>query len=56
MNLKTSLDKTIKLKNVTEKHLKNTLGYLRLVASQLPDKGFAEACAEKLNNLIENLK
>ena len=56
MNLKTSLDKTIKPKNVTEKHLKNTLGYLRLVASQLPDKGFAEACAEKLNNLIENLK
>ncbi|WP_024466573.1 tetratricopeptide repeat protein [Treponema pedis] len=55
MNIKKSLIKTLEPKNLTEERLKSTLGYLRLVASQLPDKGFAEACSEKLDKIIQSI-
>lgn len=56
MNIKNTLKKTMEPKNITEKTLKDTLGYLRIIASQLPDKGFASSCIHKINNLITQLK
>ncbi len=56
MSLKNSLSKTIEPETAEDTRLKATLGYLRIVASELPDKGFAEVCCNKLNELIKQLQ
>ena len=56
LNVKGALKKTIEPKTSTDKTLKDVLGYLRIVASQLPDKGFASACIGKINNLIKQIE
>ncbi len=55
MQIKNTLEKTQTPKDQTEKTLKDTLGYLRIVASQLPDKGFAASCSKKINKLMQSL-
>ena len=56
LNVKGALKKTIDPKTSTDKTLKDVLGYLRIIASQLPDKGFASACIGKINSLIEQIE
>ncbi|AIN93807.1 tetratricopeptide repeat protein [Treponema putidum] len=56
LNVRGALKKTIEPKTSTDKTLKDVLGYLRIVASQLPDKGFASACIGKINNLIKQIE
>ncbi|UTC76900.1 tetratricopeptide repeat protein [Treponema sp. OMZ 799] len=56
LNVRGALKKTIEPKTSADKTLKDVLGYLRIVASQLPDKGFASACIGKINKLIEQIE
>ena len=56
LNVRGALKKTIEPKTSTDKTLKDVLGYLRIIASQLPDKGFASACIGKINSLIEQIE
>ena len=56
LNVRGALKKTIDPKTSTDKTLKDVLGYLRIVSSQLPDKGFASACIGKINNLIKQIE
>ena len=56
LNVRGTLEKTIDPKTSTDKTLKDVLGYLRIVSSQLPDKGFASACIGKINNLIKQIE
>ena len=56
LNVRGTLEKTIDPKTSTDKTLKDVLGYLRVVSSQLPDKGFASACIGKINNLIKQIE
>ncbi len=55
LNIKNTLEKTQTPQNKTEKTLKDTLGYLRVVAFQLPDKGFAASCSNRISGLMESL-
>lgn len=55
INVKDTLKKAIEPKSSTDKTLKDVLGYLRIVASKLPDKGFASACIIKIDNLIKQI-
>jgi len=55
INVKDTLKKAIEPKTSTDKTLKDVLGYLRIVASKLPDKGFASACIVKIDNLIKQI-
>lgn len=55
MNFKSTLQKAMEPKNLTEERIKDTLSYLRNIATQLPDKGFASAFVHKINNIIPKI-
>ncbi len=56
MNIKNTLEKTMEPKNITEETLKDMLEYLRIIASQLPDKDFISAFIHKINGIIIQIK
>ncbi len=55
LNFKTALTKSLVPQNLTEETLKDTLDYLRTIATQLPDKGFADSCVARIDALIYKL-
>ncbi len=55
LKIKNTLEKAQTPRSKTEKTLKDTLGYLRIVAFQLPDKGFAASCSNRISKLMESL-